>query len=105
MENKEAIYVENLTKTFGDFTAVNAISLLQRSWIGGLFLLAIVVMARKYPISLGSRALKFLFLGLLFGLVALPAIVSGKWFFRSGAGFEEAMSYLTDFGYFNYMID
>lgn len=83
---------------------VYSISLLLRSWIGGLYLLAVVVAVREYPLRLDRRIAKRLAIILLVGMLALPIIVSGKWFIRSGASVNDALDFLSDIGYETYLL-
>lgn len=84
---------------------IYGISLLLRSWIGGLYLIAVVVAIRQYPISLSRKSLKYSSLVLAVGLAVLPLITSVKWFIRSGAGIDDALEFLRDIGYGNYFVD
>lgn len=84
---------------------IYGISLLMRSWIGGLYLIAVVVAIRQYPISLSRKSVKYFGLVLAIGLAILPLITSVKWFIRSGAGINDALVFLSDIGYANYFVD
>ncbi len=90
---------------FWSNAVVYTVSLLLRSWIGGLYLVAVVIAIRQYPISISRRNLMFFFIVLLMGVLALPLIVSAKWFFRAGAGFGAALDFLSDVGYSSYLVD
>lgn len=84
---------------------IYVISLTLRGWMGGLYLLALVVAIRNAPLVVTRKG--FVITGLLLsvGIIILPMIVSAKWFIRSGAGVSEAMDFLSEFGYLNYLID
>lgn len=84
---------------------IYGISLLLRSWIGGLYLIAIVVMIHEYPVTLSRRSLKYFGAALAVGIATLPLITSVKWFIRSGAGIDDALGFLHDIGYGNYLAD
>lgn len=81
------------------------ISLLLRSWIGGLYLIAIIVAIRQYPIKISRNNLRLMLGVLIVGVITLPLIVSAKWFFRSGAGISEAFDFLAEVGYLKYLIE
>ena len=85
--------------------SIYGISLLMRSWIGGLYLIAIVVAVRQYPISLSRKNVRYFGLVLAIGLAVLPLITSVKWFIRSGAGIDDALGFLREIGYANYFVD
>jgi hypothetical protein len=84
---------------------IYGISLLMRSWIGGFYLIAVVMTIRQYPISFNRKSLKYFSLVLAVGVVILPFITSMKWFIRSGAGIDEALAFLREIGYVNYLVD
>lgn len=84
---------------------IYGISLLMRSWIGGFYLIAVVTAIRQYPISFSRKSLKYFGLVLAVGVGVLPLITSVKWFIRSGAGINEALDFLREIGYANYLVD
>lgn len=84
---------------------IYAVSLTLRGWMGGLYLLALVVVIRNSPLVVTRKGLLLSGLVLLVGAVMLPVVVSAKWFIRTGAGVSEAIDFLSDFGYFNYLVD
>lgn len=86
-------------------TGLYGISLLLRSWIGGIYLIVIVVAIRQYPVSLSKANLKYFGVFLSIGIATLPLITSVKWFIRSGAGIDDAIAFLQEFGYLNYLFD
>lgn len=86
-------------------TGIYGLSLLLRSWIGGIYLIAIIVTIREYPISFSRKTLGYFAVLLVVGLAALPLITSVKWFIRSGAGIEDALGFLGEIGYGNYLAD
>ena len=92
-------------KWFWINTAIYGISLLMRSWIGGLYLIAIIVSIREYPITFTTKTLKYIGIMLLIGLSTLPLITSIKWFIRSGAGIDDALAFLQEIGYGTYLVD
>ncbi len=86
-------------------TGIYGISLLMRSWIGGLYLIAIIVAIRQYPISLSLKTLRYIAVLMVIGIATLPLITSVKWFIRSGAGIDDALGFLQEIGYGNYLSD
>ena len=86
-------------------TTIYGTSLLMRSWIGGLYLIAVIVSIREYPITFSTKTLKYIALLLVVGLSTLPLITSIKWFIRAGAGIEDALAFLREIGYGTYLAD
>lgn len=84
---------------------VYCVSLLLRSWIGGLYLLAVVLAIRAFPLRITRRSLRYLVVLALVGAVSLPLIVSGKWFIRSGASVGAALDFLSEVGYSTYLFE
>lgn len=81
------------------------ISSMLSGWIGGIFILAIIVFCRFYPIRIAPRrAVQFLLVGI--GLVViLPVIVEVKWAIRSGADIKLAISNLFASGYMSSIVN
>jgi len=86
-------------------TSIYGISLLMRSWIGGLYLIAIIVSIRQYPVTFSAKTLKYVAIVLAVGVATLPLITSVKWFIRSGAGIDDALGFLREIGYGTYLAD
>ncbi|CDS53582.1 hypothetical protein [Polaromonas sp. CG9_12] len=80
-------------------------SSLIRGWMGAPFLLFILILIRKFPISFTSKKLMYLGFSFMLGILFLPLIVSLKWSIRSGEGFDQALTFLSEVGYFNYMVE
>ena len=81
------------------------VSLLLRSWIGGLYLLIVVLAVRAVPLRITRRRLVHIVVLALVGLVAFPLLVSGKWFIRSGASIGAALDFLSEVGYSTYLLE
>ena len=86
-------------------TTIYGTSLLMRSWIGGLYLIAVIVSICEYPIVFSTKTLRYIAVLLVVGLSTLPLITSIKWFIRSGAGIEDALAFLREIGYGTYLAD
>ncbi|MEG1127661.1 MAG: oligosaccharide repeat unit polymerase [Comamonas sp.] len=86
-------------------SAVYIVSSLMRGWMGGLFLIAIIFLIKKYPFEISWKRF-FYVCGVIFvGVLIFPILVSVKWSIRSGEGFDNALIYLREVGYFNYMFE
>ncbi|MDZ3990442.1 hypothetical protein PspTeo4_01128 [Pseudomonas sp. Teo4] len=55
-----------------------------RGWMGGLFLVVVLILCRTYPLRISLRRFGRLLLCLMVVLALLPVVIDAKWAMRSG---------------------
>lgn len=79
------------------------ISMMLRGWMGGIFLVVIVILCRCYPLKLRRQTIALYILSAVLLLLSLPFIIQAKWVARTDEPLYTVFQSVFDFGYLNYL--
>ncbi|MDK2678969.1 oligosaccharide repeat unit polymerase [Vibrio vulnificus] len=80
------------------------ISTLLRGWMGGVFLVAALVLCRYEGLSISKRNLFRISIFVMFLIAILPFLEQAKWMIRSGGELTEIIPAVIENGYFDVLI-
>lgn len=82
---------------------VYLLSTLARGWMGGIFLLAVLLLSRHFPVNITYSRFFTLALCFVATVACLPLLVEAKWLVRSGGSMLDVFSNVLEFGYWDYL--
>ncbi|QQZ37594.1 oligosaccharide repeat unit polymerase [Pseudomonas sp. SK2] len=78
------------------------LSMLLRGWMGGVFLVLVMLMCRGYPIYISLRMLSKGVCGLLILFALLPVFIEAKWAMRSGLSVSDFFTSILSMSFESY---
>lgn len=82
---------------------VYLLSTLARGWMGGIFLLAVLLLSRHFPVNITYSRFFTLALCFVATVACLPLLVEAKWLVRSGGSMLDVFGNVLEFGYWDYL--